>query len=107
MKQTDSTLFYHPGTRWPEFWQLAKDEIEKLEEDYAEEHQVYLCDVGAGCFKASEAFDYFMVKSRVILIWDKPEHIFDRLRKRPAGAWRCRSFQEFYTSEYTDGWKHL
>jgi len=108
IKEKDPALYFHAGNRWPEFCQAGKGQIEELENQYGTEDTIYLCDIGAGCMKTGEAFDYFGQKEdKVILIWDKPEVIFNRLRRRPIGPWRFKPFSEFLATEYTKDWKKL
>jgi len=100
MKKRDPTLFCHNGSRWQEFWELAKNCLRELEKQYAD--GLCLIDSGAGCLMAKDALSYFTTQKMVVLIQDSPVNSFSRARARTGGYWSNRSLDDYTKEEYSD-----
>lgn len=99
IKMENETLFNHDGSKWAEFWIIAKKVIESLEAQKPKIAETVLCDVGAGCYKTEAGVRYFEEKENIILIWDYPNKIFEQVKRRQESPWRCKLMDEFIYSE--------
>jgi adenylate kinase len=95
------------GCHWLPFFEACNIEIETLEREAAEEGSVILVDVGAGFFQVPpHCFQLLSGRPDVITVFDDPDAIFERARRRPNGYWSNRTAQEF-RQELTQEWRVL
>jgi hypothetical protein len=99
MKAKDLALFRHNGTRWQDFWELARRCFLELES--VSSNQIHLVDVGAGCLKTVNALEYFARQPSVVVILDEPANSFRRAQTRPGGHWGSRTLEEYSREEYS------
>ncbi|MFI4919951.1 MAG: hypothetical protein ACHP65_10395, partial [Legionellales bacterium] len=92
--------FYHNGSRWQEFWELAKNCLGELEKQYTD--GLCLIDVGAGCLKTEDALSYFTTQKTVVLVQDSSVHSFKRASARPGGYWGTKSLADYTKEEYSE-----
>lgn len=95
------------GWHWPQFFEACKIKIGELEREAAAAGLITLVDVGAGFFQASpHCFQFLSGRPDVIAVFDEPDAIFERVKRRPNGYWSNKTADE-YRRECTQEWRDL
>lgn len=100
MRSKDPRLFFHNGSRWQDFWELARNCFRELEGQYVK--GLCLVDCGAGCLKTEDALSYFEASKYVVVIYDSPRNAFNRASARPGGYWNNKPFEQYVIEEYSE-----
>ena len=100
IRSKDPELFFHDGSRWQEFWQLAKECFRELETQYVD--GLCLVDCGAGCLKTQDALSHLKASDYVVMVHDSPGNAFSRAKSRPGGYCSNKPFDQYMLEEYSE-----